>query len=353
MVNAKGSSVRPASSWTLTANGGSAGILTGPGVDNQTNDVVSGASFKAGSYALSESGDQTGYTASNWVCTGTGTQSGNSITLSVGQSATCTITNTDIEPTIQITKTADPSAVPATGGNVTFTFTVWNTSAESVTLSSLTDTVFGDLNSKGTCSVPQTLAKSDGSVGGADTYTCTYTLFLKGTLNSNGMGYINHYNVATTTATDGNDTTTASDDATVTFTWRGRTPGYWKNHPTEWPKFSVVNYKGATIPITTKTLVRDVFNVPTSKDFSCIGTKDTLLTALSYKGGSTLCGATQTLLRAATAALLNEAYFGSAYPAYDSTTKLIEAVNAAIASGNRQTIINLAATLDYWNNGIH
>src|SRR5205814_4645380 len=78
-----------ATDWTLTA--------TGPTGISGTTPVDSGSTFSAGTYALSESGP-TGYTASSWVCVG-GTQSTNHISLTIGQSATCTITNDDIAPT--------------------------------------------------------------------------------------------------------------------------------------------------------------------------------------------------------------------------------------------------------------
>jgi prealbumin domain-containing protein len=94
------------SAWTLTANGGAAGSLSGPGAAGNA-DVVSGPTFKAGTYALSEAlsppdANNGGYQASAWVCTGTGTQSGSSITLGLNQSAVCTITNDDkpAQPTI-------------------------------------------------------------------------------------------------------------------------------------------------------------------------------------------------------------------------------------------------------------
>src|SRR3990172_3209382 len=90
------------SDWTLTATGSSA-TLTGPGAVGST-DVVSGAGFPAGTYVLSESAGPAGYTASAWSCTG-GTQSGSSITLANGESATCTITNTDNKPTLTLVKT--------------------------------------------------------------------------------------------------------------------------------------------------------------------------------------------------------------------------------------------------------
>ena len=82
-----------------------------------------------------------------------------------------TVTFTDVPPTIDLTKSASPSVVPETGADVTFTFTVDNIGEEDVTLTSLTDNVFGDLDAKGTCAVPQTIL-IDGS------YSCTYTVFL-------------------------------------------------------------------------------------------------------------------------------------------------------------------------------
>ncbi len=49
-----------------------------------------------------------------------------------------TVDFTNVLPTIEVTKTADPTAVPETGGNVTFTFVVKNTSSEEpVTITSL------------------------------------------------------------------------------------------------------------------------------------------------------------------------------------------------------------------------
>jgi len=91
------------SSWTLTADGGTAGTLSGPGAAGSA-DVVSGATFKAGTYALSESTGPTGYTPSSWSCTGTGNQVGSNITLALGQSAVCTITNDDIAPSLTLNK---------------------------------------------------------------------------------------------------------------------------------------------------------------------------------------------------------------------------------------------------------
>jgi len=87
VVNTGGGTAH-AADWTLSA--------ASPTPLSGHTPVDSGPSFKAGVYTLSETGP-TGYTASAWVCTG-GVQNGNQITLALGQSATCTITNTFTPP---------------------------------------------------------------------------------------------------------------------------------------------------------------------------------------------------------------------------------------------------------------
>jgi hypothetical protein len=91
--------------FTLTATG----PTTISGVSGSA--AVTGAAVPAGTYTLSESA-QAGYAASAWVCSG-GTQNGSSITLSFGQSATCTITNNDQAPSLTLVK----SVVNDSGGS--------------------------------------------------------------------------------------------------------------------------------------------------------------------------------------------------------------------------------------------
>ena len=107
-----------ATAWTLSATGPTP--LSGAG--GAESDV------NAGSYTLGETGPA-GYTASAWSCTG-GTQNSASITLALGQSATCTITNDDQPGMLQIVKivkndnggTATVSAfgINTTAGMLTF-----------------------------------------------------------------------------------------------------------------------------------------------------------------------------------------------------------------------------------------
>ena len=112
----------------------------------------------------------------------------------------------DYLPNIEVTKSADPTTVLETGGDVTFTFSVKNKAPEDFTLTSLKDDKFGDLNTQGNCSVPQTIA------AGA-TYTCSITKSVASdTLTA-------HIDVFTAEGHDPeNNPGSGSDDATVNFT---------------------------------------------------------------------------------------------------------------------------------------
>ena len=74
----------------------------------------------------------------------------------------------------------------------------------------------------------------------------------------------------------------------------------------------------------------------------------TLLQALNFTGGSSLQGATQILLRAAVAALLNASSPEVDYPR--TTAEVIADVNAALAFANKTAMLSLARGLDTDNN---
>jgi hypothetical protein len=96
VVNDNGGTAVPAN-WTLTATGPTGFSGAGP-------SVSSGAGFVAGTYDLSESGGPAGYAASAWVCVGGTQNDGNTVTLTAGQAATCTITNNDQAPALTLIK---------------------------------------------------------------------------------------------------------------------------------------------------------------------------------------------------------------------------------------------------------
>jgi hypothetical protein len=107
----------------------------------------------------------------------------------------------------------------------------------------------------------------------------------------------------------------------------GCTPGYYKNH---------------TFAQESMTL-EDVFNVPDSLGLDGV----TLKEGLSFPGGPGVQGGAQILLRAAVASYLNTLYV----PDFRySTSFVVNSVNAALASGDRQTMLTLATLLDVANN---
>jgi hypothetical protein len=110
----------------------------------------------------------------------------------------------------------------------------------------------------------------------------------------------------------------------------GCSHGFWKNHTSSWVGYSPGQTLGS------------VFTGTGSLSSS------TFRQALDFKGGSSLDGARQILLRQAVAALLNAAHPNVDYP--KTTAGVIADVNAALASNNRSTIVALATTLDGMNN---
>jgi len=124
------------------------------------------------SYSCSFTGNFTGNAGASQtdIVTVTGVDNDNS---SVTDTDDATVTITNGPPTVNITKTPSPSSLPEPGGQFTFTFVVTNTSAQSVTITSLTDDVYGNLNGRGTCATGAVLAP------GAQ-YTCSFTVTFTG-----------------------------------------------------------------------------------------------------------------------------------------------------------------------------
>jgi len=120
---------------------------------------------------------------------------------------------TDVLPTIQVIKTTDPTTVQAPGGLVTFTVVVSNESeAEVLTINSLVDSIYGNLDGRGTCDVPQTL-----DVG--ESYICQFTEMVEGVAGDSETDVV----TATGEDDDGNQVED-DDDATVTITPVGGLP---------------------------------------------------------------------------------------------------------------------------------
>jgi hypothetical protein len=114
---------------------------------------------------------------------------------------------------------------------------------------------------------------------------------------------------------------------------QGCTPGYWKNHTDSWQGYAPSQTVGSTFSA--------------ASAYPSIASQ-TLLEALQGGGGSGTLGAAKVLVRAGTAALLNSAHSG--VDGASTTAEVLAAVNAALASGDRDTMLGVASGLDADNN---
>ena len=117
----------------------------------------------------------------------------------------------------------------------------------------------------------------------------------------------------------------------------GCTPGFWKNHTSQWEEHRPT------------TLLQRQFDIP---DELAEFREVTFLQALKLQGGRGVDGAAEILFRAAVAAFLNAAHEGVGYPyrRYNEPFSIQAKVNAALASGDRETMLDLAKVLDTANN---
>jgi hypothetical protein len=163
-----------------------------------------------GSYACSFTGNFTGIGGASQtdVVTVTGVDVNGTV---VDDSDDATVSLINVLPTVSVVKTAAPLSRPEPGGTFTFTAVVTNTSGETVTITSLTDDIYGNLATRpgSTCGalIGTTLA------AGASSAPCTFPG------NFIGDAGASQTDVVTVVVTDAEGTTaTATDDATVTIT---------------------------------------------------------------------------------------------------------------------------------------
>jgi LPXTG-site transpeptidase (sortase) family protein len=120
------------------------------------------------------------------------------------------VTIGDVLPTIEISKTADPTTVVEPGGMVTLRVRITNTSAEQVTLTSLMDDIHGDLDGQGTCGVPQIIAAEAN-------YECAFEVEVLGSAGESQTDVV----MASAVDDEGNPVS-AEDHATVVVIGTGK-----------------------------------------------------------------------------------------------------------------------------------
>lgn len=116
------------------------------------------------------------------------------------------VTIRDVASRINVVKRASPDQLPAPGGDVSYTVTLQNPSADEIVITTLTDDRFGDLDGAGSCQVSQTILPRH-------SYSCSFTRSL--TLADGAQ----HENTVTAAGTDDDgDAVQGSGSATVTGT---------------------------------------------------------------------------------------------------------------------------------------
>lgn len=205
------------------------------------------------------------------------------------------------------------------GDTVLWTYVVTNTGDVQLTAVKVTD-------DKGVAvSCPKTVLQP------SETMTCT----------ASGKAVAGQYsNVGTAVGTPADAANVTASDPSHYFGQaagtQGCSHGYWKNHTDSWPPTGY----------STGQSVQSVFSAASS--YPSYIRNATLLDALSFGGGPDVDGAAQILLIQAVGAVLNAAHPGVAYPL--TAGQVVADVNNALASGNRDTMLVLAAALDADNN---
>ena len=289
------------------------------------NVALSGGSATSSDFATSQVGTY------NWIATYNGDANNNSVSSNCGDEAV-------------VIKPGTPNIVtvptPGTGAIGTVIHDSATVSGGFNPTGTVTFALYapGDTTCTGTNLVGGMAGFANVALSGGAASSAGYTATAVGTYN-----WIATYNGDS----NNNSVTSACGAEQVVITKplgnQGCTPGFWKNpkHFALWTGY---------VPTQ---LVSAVYNVPASFPDGSSGSTlagSTLAAALAFQGGSTMNGGAQILLRASVAGLLNSTSSGVAYPY--TTAQIISSTNAALNSGNRNTMINLAAQIDGANNGL-
>ena len=316
----------PSSNATLASTADTAGDSdTGTAVTVYVGDtgLLVGETFTTGLAA--------NYTASSWTCSGTDTNPEDNLDIvaaDAGSTITCTISNSRKSAQLQLKKDWTNAIV---NDAVSAATTGFSSPSSNATLASTADTA------------------GDSDTGTAVTVYVGDTGLLVGETFTTGLAANYTASSWTCSGTDTNpednlDIVAADAGSTITceitntFVPRdeGCTPGYWKNtRQHAWDH--LVGGLSPTDTLVSIGIVAGTFDIGT----------DTLMDALKYKGGKGVEGATRNLLRHAVAAYLNASHPDVSFG--PTPGDIITAVNAAILSDDRQTILALAGDLGELN----
>jgi uncharacterized repeat protein (TIGR01451 family) len=240
------------------------------------------------------------------------------------------------QPSVMVVK--DGPVTASVGDTVTYSFAITNNGSSdspSLILDSVTDTLLGDLTATAAANGCSSLAW-----GASCNFTSDYTIQF-GDPDPLPNTVTVHYHP------DGFPNDIFDDDShsiDLVELFEGCTPGFWKNHPEEWAVYLPGQTVGSVFAGVNQNPYINGSGIGDMSQFS-------LLQGLSFQGGNNTKGAAEILLRAAIAAILNQANPDVDYES-PVGADIIGAVNAALDTKDRATIISLASQLDFANNGI-
>ena len=211
-----------------------------------------------------------------------------------------------------------PGPVIPVGASVTWTYVVTNTGSVPLSDILVEDDVLGPI-----CTIV--------SLAPGESATCTATgIAVAGQYANNGTAT---YSIQGGPQIMDSDSShyfgeeTAGDD--------GCSHGYWKNHSEDWPAAGYAPDQS----------VASVFGAAAT--YPDIGSA-TLMEALEFKGGKGVEGGARNLLRQAVASLLNAAHPDVTFPW--TVAGVVNQVNATLAGGAREAMLDLAGDMDEDNN---
>ncbi|RMG94042.1 MAG: hypothetical protein D6706_14450 [Chloroflexi bacterium] len=183
----------------------------------------------------------------------------------------------NIRPAITLTITPAPSTQPEPGGTFNFAVTIQNNSQESVFLSSLSDSLLGNLTDTGNTTLVNTNCQAGTAVSPATSYNCTYTTTF------NGQPGIYTSTVTATVRDD--DFSTASSTTTPTITISNTLPVL-QSHLSLTP--ATLPASGGTITLT--------LHITNTSNFDTVTLTNLTEDNLGNLNGQGTCALPQTLL---------------------------------------------------------
>jgi uncharacterized repeat protein (TIGR01451 family) len=236
------------------------GNIGGAAFNGTCDDLIGDTLAPGGSASCSFVGPFTNATPASQTDVVTVTGTGNGQTVTADDDATVALV--PLPPlSVVVDKTASPLSRPVPGGDFTFTVIVSNPGTVPLTITSLTDNIYGDIGA------PSATSTCDDLIGtvlapGANSAPCSFTRPFTGVAGASQT------DIVTVIGTDSfGQTATDSDDATVTLTPRPAplvqvdktvTPGT-RVEPGGDFTFSVVVSNPSTVPIVITSLVDDVY----------------------------------------------------------------------------------------------